>query len=48
MTEIIMNQGIRIKGTILPRMRAFLDARYVFTDGTKNYGLGRASLRLAF
>ena len=27
---------------------AFLDARYVFTDGTKNYGLGRVGLRLAF
>ena len=27
---------------------AFIDARYVFTDGTKNYGLGRAGLRFAF
>ena len=31
-----------------PNIGAFLDARYVFTDGTKNYGLGRAGLRFAF
>jgi hypothetical protein len=30
------------------RVGAFVDARYVFTDGTKNYGLGRAGLRLGF
>lgn len=27
---------------------AFVDARYVLTDGTRNYGLGRAGLRFAF
>ena len=26
----------------------FIDARYVFTDETKNYGLGRAGVRLSF
>jgi len=30
------------------RLGAFIDARYVFTDGTKNYGLGRLGLRLGF
>ncbi len=30
------------------RLGAFVDARYVFTDGTKNYGLGRAGLRFGF
>ena len=30
------------------RLGAFIDARYVLTDGTKNYGLGRLGLRIGF
>lgn len=30
------------------RVAAFADARYVFTDGTKNFGVGRVGLRLPF
>lgn len=30
------------------RMGLFVDARYVFTDETPNYGLGRVGLRLGF
>ncbi len=31
-----------------PHVGLFADARYVFTDGTKNFGLGRLGLRLSF
>lgn len=30
------------------KVGVFVDARYVFTDETKNYGLGRVGLRLGF
>lgn len=31
-----------------PRFGAFIDARYVLTDGTRNHGVGRAGVRLVF
>jgi hypothetical protein len=40
--------GAGLEYRFTPRVGAFLDARYVFTDETKNYGLGRAGVRLAF
>jgi hypothetical protein len=43
-----LHAGAGLEVRFTPHVGAFVDARYVFTDGTKNYGLGRAGLRIAF
>ena len=43
-----LHAGAGLEYRFTPHVGAFLDARYVFTDGTRNYGLGRAGLRFAF
>lgn len=40
--------GAGMEYRFTPTLGVFVDARYVFTDGTKNYGQGRVGLRLGF
>ncbi len=40
--------GAGIEYRFTRNIGAFVDARYVLTDGTRNYGLGRAGVRFAF
>ena len=49
LTELwFAHAGAGMEYRFTPRLGTFIDARYVFTDGTKNYGLGRVGLRLSF
>lgn len=43
-----LNAGGGIEWRFSPHVGVFADARYVFADETKDYGLGRAGLRLGF
>lgn len=40
--------GAGLEYRFTPRIGAFVDARYVLTDGTANFGLGRLGLRFGF
>lgn len=40
--------GAGLEYRFTPRVGAFVDARYVLTDGTANYGLGRIGVRFGF
>ncbi len=40
--------GAGIEFRFTNKLGTFIDARYVFTDGTSNYGLGRIGIRCTF
>lgn len=44
----LAHAGAGLEYRFTPRVGAFVDARYVLTDGTPNFGLGRVGLRLGF
>jgi hypothetical protein len=43
-----LHAGAGLEYRFTRKLGAFIDARYVLTDGTKNYGLARVGLRLGF
>jgi outer membrane protein W len=42
------NVGAGLEYRFTRNWGVFIDARYVFTDETKNYGLGRLGVRFSF
>ncbi len=44
----LVQLGAGLEFRFSPKMGIFTDARYVMTDGGRNYGMGRAGLRFSF